>query len=292
MEPDEDVTLADFTGPTDDEGGGQYEQYISPDAPDHDPFTQYPDDARLAADSDDEEPDAIVATVSASLAHNLDVRRQKAKSCWSGVSVGWIGDAAHQSECSDHNPDAGHVVHAIDVMVTGSRAEAVVSEALAHHDDLQYVIHNRTIWSVTVGWQARKYTGSDPHTNHVHLSGKHGSSRKNSATCTGYDTTAEKASPAFNICPAPKPPAPKPPAPSGGHQPGTRTLKEASPIMSGADVKFVQQFIGSKRAGAADGKFGPNTAKGVRWYQGMRGIHVDGQVGPQTWGQMGVKWHG
>ena len=291
MEPEENqgslVTLADLASDSADSGGGNYVLFTGQDAPPFDPFADYPDEpseAPLLAFG-------LPATVSASLAHNLDVRRHNVWQCWgNGIAVGWIGDSAHQSECSDHNPDASGVVHAIDVMVTGSRAQAVVDQALAHPGDLQYVIHNRTIWSVNTGWAPRAYTGSDPHTNHVHISGKHGGSHDNGATCVGYDLTAQASTPSFNVCAAPKPPTP--PSPGGSHAPGTRTLKQATPQMTGDDVKFVQTFIGPKRCGAADGHYGPNTVSGVRWYQNMRGIHVDGEVGPQTWGQMGVKWRG
>jgi len=292
MQSDEDIpiTLADFTGQTTDAGGGQYEQFIGPDAPDHDPFADYPDVPATAFD-----PSLVVpmdATVS--LAHNLAVRRQKVWDCWGhGVVVGWIGDAAHQGECSDHNRDSWGVVHAIDPMVSGSRAQAIVNQALAHSGDLQYIIHNRVIWSVTVGWKPRNYTGSNPHADHVHLSGKHGGEHADSSTCTGYDLTAQASSPVFDICPAPKPPAPKPPTPKpSARAPGTRQLKVTSPLMTGDDVLFVQRFIGAKHCGAADGQYGPQTAAGVRWYQNMRGIHVDGVVYPATWGQMGVRWQG
>lgn len=54
----------------------------------------------------------------------------------------------------------------------------------------------------------------------------------------------------------------------------------------GSDVEFVQNYIGTP-AGSADGYFGPNTHDGVRWYQDMRGITVDGEVGPETWHEMG-----
>lgn len=287
------ATLADITGPTVDIGGGSYEQFIGADAPEHDPFADYPADAEL-------EPPiahglmAVAATVSAALAHNLDVRRQKIWACWGlGVVVGWIGDASHQAECSDHNKDAAGVVHAIDPMVTGARAQTIVNQALAHPDDLQYVIHNRVIWSATVGWKARAYTGADPHTKHVHLSGKHGTDRRDNATCTGYNLTAQAATPVFDICPAPPKPKPKPPAPKPptkqDHAPGSRTLQDANPNMAGDDVEFVQRFIGSAHCGAPDRSYGPKTVAGVRWYQNMRGIGVDGKVGPQTWHQMGVK---
>lgn len=197
-----DITLADFTGPTTDAGGGQYEQYIGPFAPTHDPFTDYPPVLSPPRFPPTIDFSALpMSATSYSLAHNLAARRQKVWDCWgTGVVVGWIGDTAHQAECSDHNPDSTGMVHAIDPMVTGTRAQAVVDEALAHDGDLQYIIHNRVIWSRTVGFAARTYTGSDPHTDHVHLSGKHGSSHSTSHTCTGYDLAAQAVNPTFNIC--------------------------------------------------------------------------------------------
>jgi hypothetical protein len=234
----------------------------------------------------------------ASLAHNLDVRRQRIWACWGhDVVIGWIGNAAHQGECSDHNKDASGVVHAIDPMLRGPRAETIVKQCLAHPGDLQYVIHNRVIWSVTRDWQPRKYTGSNPHTDHVHISGRHGSAHRNGQTCTGYDLGAQATTPAFDPCPPPpaKPPVvakphPKPPTPV--HAPGTRVLADRKPDLTGADVVFVQQFIGRAKCGLPDGVYGAKTAAGVRWYQRMRGIRVDGQVGEKTWKQMGVRWRG
>lgn len=68
-----------------------------------------------------------------------------------------------------------------------------------------------------------------------------------------------------------------------GRAPGTRTLRLTNPMMYGDDVAYVQRFIGPRRCGKADGWYGNNTRSGVMWYQRMRGILVDGIVGPQTW---------
>ncbi len=90
-------------------------------------------------------------------------------------------------------------------------------------------------------------------------------------------------------------PVPVPPAsttPTGANRPGSRVLKLTSPQMTGADVTFVQRWIGPERVGIADGIYGPATAAGVKWYQTMRGIGVDGEVGPQTWAQMGIRMGG
>lgn len=80
--------------------------------------------------------------------------------------------------------------------------------------------------------------------------------------------------------------------PEPDHRPGSRELYLTDPPMRGDDVEFVQRFIGVARCGPPDGRYGPHTRAGVIWYQEMRGVHVDGRVGPQTWGQMGVRWTG
>ena len=73
------------------------------------------------------------------------------------------------------------------------------------------------------------------------------------------------------------------------HKAGSRTLKLTTPQLRGDDVRYVQRFIGGKHAGTADGIYGPATVAGVRWYQDMRGIAVDGVVGRTTWRHMGVE---
>jgi len=80
------------------------------------------------------------------------------------------------------------------------------------------------------------------------------------------------------------------PPDAGGevHEPGSRELRLVSPQMTGRDVEFLQRYIGGGKL-KIDGEFGPITEARVKWYQAMRGITVDGQVGKQTWGQMGVR---
>lgn len=87
------------------------------------------------------------------------------------------------------------------------------------------------------------------------------------------------------------PTPPKPPAPSGlpVYALGKRVLRNATPDMKGTDVLFVQKFIGPTRMGKADGIAGAKFEEGVKWYQRMRGIAADGEVGPVTWRQMGIR---
>jgi hypothetical protein len=131
------------------------------------------------------------------LAHNLDVRRTEVHKVYPKMVIGWIGDQAHQTEKSDHNPDSRGIVHAIDLMVQAGTpaAERLLAWVRSYTADLEYFIHNRKIYTLARGFQPTAYTGSDPHTNHIHISGRHGSTGKNSATGTGYDTKAERLSP-------------------------------------------------------------------------------------------------
>jgi hypothetical protein len=95
---------------------------------------------------------------------------------------GWIGDTAHQSHTSDHNPQADGRVLAIDIDSTGPWPGGVTDfnafnmtvESLRGDDRLEYIIWNRRICSRDQGWTWRTYTGSaDPHTNHAHFSARH-----------------------------------------------------------------------------------------------------------------------
>ena len=102
------------------------------------------------------------------------------------ASDGWIGDASHAAVKSDHNPDwdAGGVVRAIDVDsdldkanpdTAQKLANQIIGYARAHKDGarLSYVIFDHKIASGTYSstyWTWRPYTGSDPHTNHIHVS--------------------------------------------------------------------------------------------------------------------------
>lgn len=98
-------------------------------------------------------------------------------------SDGGIGDEAHATRASDHNPwvkdGAMGIVTAIDLThdpVNGCDA-GVLAEALVKSEDprIKYVIWNREIASSYpahghLAWTWRPYGGSNPHTKHVHIS--------------------------------------------------------------------------------------------------------------------------
>lgn len=204
-------------------------------------------------------------------------------------SDGWIGDDRHSLRVSDHNPDAHGIVHAIDVDVDGVPMARIVAHLVARckagqEHRLQYIIFRRTIWSRTWGWTPRAYTGINPHTRHAHFSAR--------AADVAGDAGAWGVASAFGPGTAAAVPAAAPARRPVAYPAGSRELAAHTPPLSGADVRFVQRWIGARQCGPPDGSYGPNTAAGVRWYQRMRGLAVDGRVGPRTWRNMGVRWGG
>ena len=103
-------------------------------------------------------------------------------------SDGWLGDKAHQARESDHNPDSGGWVHAIDIDADllgpdGGKKGRALAEVLATQlieyaragkpgaDRLKYVVYNNRIASGTYAkqnWTWRK--GKWGHENHIHVS--------------------------------------------------------------------------------------------------------------------------
>lgn len=99
------------------------------------------------------------------------------------ASDGTIGDAAHRTRDSDHNPwiedGSTGVVSAIDIThdtAGGCSAETLAQSLQSGRDGrVKYVIWNRRIMSSyahngTAPWVWRSYSGSNPHTRHIHIS--------------------------------------------------------------------------------------------------------------------------
>jgi len=87
-------------------------------------------------------------------------------------SDGSVGDLAHASRASDHNPNASGVVTARDFThdpAGGLDCNWLAAQLVASKDPrIKYVIWNRRIWNAKSGWVA--YRGSNPHDKHLHLS--------------------------------------------------------------------------------------------------------------------------
>ena len=96
-------------------------------------------------------------------------------------SDGWIGDLRHSARPSDHNPDpATGMVRAIDVDrdvhksgkpdLMPDIADQLRLAAKAGENRISYIIFAGRIASSRMGWRWRKYSGSNPHNAHCHIS--------------------------------------------------------------------------------------------------------------------------
>jgi hypothetical protein len=125
----------------------------------------------------------------------------------SKVSDGSIGDAAHASRTSDHNPWYGPgIVTARDFThdpANGLDCQKLADALVKARDPrIKYIIWNRRIIDSRAGsnpWKWMPYNGTNPHTKHLHLSVMDNSS---------CDSTAAWALPGL-AAPAPQPPPTK-----------------------------------------------------------------------------------
>lgn len=205
------------------------------------------------------------------------------------ASDGSIGDQAHQGRTSDHNPCACHTaVCARDF--THDPTNGFDSYAFANwlrercqsgtERRVKYIISNARIASPTNNWAWRGYTGSNPHSRHVHVSVSHGPEKFNDKASWGYSGGTVT------------------PPPSTG---GTFTLElqknELTPakqaeLRGNGDVYLVQQIaqghfkqLGKSAydCGTPDGDYGPRTVEAVKQMQRDGGLTADGECGNNTW---------
>lgn len=94
----------------------------------------------------------------------------------SKASDGMIGDTAHASTMSDHNPNSQGVVTAFDITHDPAHGLDIgeLSDTLNASRDprIKYLIANGLILVPDdYGWDNwQPYSGADPHTNHLHVS--------------------------------------------------------------------------------------------------------------------------
>jgi hypothetical protein len=96
-------------------------------------------------------------------------------------SDGWAADYRHSLRVSDHNPDPKTgIVRAIDVDrdvhksgkpdLMPDIADQLRLAAKAGEKRIAYIIFDGRIASSRMGWRWRKYSGSNPHRAHCHVS--------------------------------------------------------------------------------------------------------------------------
>lgn len=173
-------------------------------------------------------------------------------------SDGTIGDAAHATRDSDHNPwikdGTTGVVTALDI--THDPAHGVDSYKLAEilrtnrDPRIKYIISKRRIASPSLqDWAWRPYNGKNAHTQHVHISVKSSKAQ--------YDSIEP-----WNL--------------EADHLLMRPTLKAGS---GGVDVIELQKLLGVRPTGVFD----TATTVAVKNYQGLHKLKPDGIVGPLTW---------
>lgn len=127
------------------------------------------------------------------LAHSLATLRAEVDAWAPGrskASDGTIGDTAHGSRNSRHNPNRQQVVTALDLTHDPdsgcdihSLARRLVQDP---HPELEYVISNGEIAKRRTGFRWERYTGSNKHTLHAHFAVGSG---PDSAPEPPYDST-------------------------------------------------------------------------------------------------------
>ena len=147
--------------------------------------------------------------------------------------------------------------------------------AMARRFGIMYIIWNKRMWRAydpARGWAP--YTGSSPHTDHIHFSFTWDGAYKRTSWWTGRAVTTIDPGPKLTPANAPKPTAP-PQTPAGVY----------SVLVIGAtgpEVALAQRVIGA----TPDGIFGPRTQAALKAWQSAHGLKATGQLDAATWARM------
>lgn len=215
--------------------------------------------------------------------HGLQVLINQVKALKPGCTIGTIGDASHTAEGtgSDHNPKRDGAVCAADFMIAGpinyGFDNDLVAQLVAHRDHrIKYIIWQRHIISSTVdAWVWRPYSGSDPHTNHVHVSVNESDNKEawnitaKAVIVPGTPSNGSK----IQLAPWPK-------GPNDAFHP---YLKGVPPVY--VTIGHIEEAL--KQAGlykgAIDGQYGAQLYAAIMTFQHQHQLTVDGLIGPKTY---------
>lgn len=135
---------------------------------------------------------------------------------------GWYADPNVRTS-KGHNPGHRGLSHAIDVDDDGIDESWIISHITKNDKVLWYIIWNRKLYSNTYDWVPRAYTGSNPHTDHMHIE-------------IYQTTTAEDWTGYWGISPSGTTPGQNPP-PSTGGSPGGTYSGDFGPDYGGRDYR-------------------------------------------------------
>lgn len=186
----------------------------------------------------------------------------------SKTADGSIGDSAHASRSSDHNPHVRDgkvgVVTAIDITHDprhGVDCDSIAAALMGSRDcRIKYIIWNKRIWNPDVAPEWRTYAGSNPHSKHLHLSVR--------ADRASYDNTGPWTWGSAKASPAAAAADPRPLLMQGvtGEDMYVALAKEA--------------LIGALQKEAG---FGPLMDGLARGFQRQQGLDPDGRIGAYSW---------
>jgi hypothetical protein len=185
----------------------------------------------------------------------------------STASDGGVGDAAHASRASDHNPWYRNTVTARDFTHDpgGGLDCNWLADTLVRNRDprIKYIIWNRRIWQG--GWAP--YHGANPHTKHLHLS---------VVASPACEATTE-----WVLGPGGAPPA-GPPAVGGGGVVGVLQKGSRGPAVRRLQEILTSRYPAYARWSPVTEYFGDQTRAAVIEFQRRSGLTPDGIVGPKT----------
>lgn len=204
------------------------------------------------------------------LAKSLIKLRNQINAAYPGrdkTSDGSIGDAAHRSRKSDHNPwityQGSGIVTAIDIdedVDARGSVEHVIKAIQASKDPrVKYIIYEGRITVPGDITKWKKYKGVNPHSQHAHISV--------SSTPSLFDDDKDWVIGSVNT----------PTDPVALESPPRPLIKRNS--LEVDSIVFLQRRLNVK----ADGHFGPKTEEAVKAFQRLKGLTADGIVGPATW---------
>lgn len=244
------------------------------------------------------------------LAPALDRLRDEVNAKWpdrSKASDGWIGDAAHSSRTSDHNPNSRGSVNAMDVTAAGIDTDVLIAAA-KKHPSVRYIIFNRRIMNRDIGnFRSRPYSGSNPHTKHVHISLYQRSTAEKDPRSWGLgepsSSTPAPSKPSKGKAPGPGYAFPWP----AGHYIGPKSGPDRShsgfyshrTAKGKTDSQWIKELvIQLGRRGWSvgkgetwltkfgnDGKYGKELEALIRAFQRSQGLAVDGLAGADVWNE-------
>lgn len=213
------------------------------------------------------------------LAKSIAKLEDEIETSFPGTTVWDIGDEAHQSTWSDHNPnECCDVVCGADVKGDGGiTLPRFVRHLIADpHPNLRYVIFNHKIYERDNDFEAEDYNGSSGHEEHAHVSVGNGPDGRST---TGYDSTAS-----WNIKGLKDGTSSTPSSPSTGTSNLGDRMKEIQQGASGRIVRILQGLLCAwGYTVSIDGQFGPKTTAAVEKFQAKYAKPVDGIVGKITW---------